>query len=239
MKEETYLGMSPESKSDPIIPAPLPLLFNSRHIPLLLKHLGILGHIGLILKAVKVAHVSLAIQHRHKGRVALAERVEGERLEEGKGLAVREGGNTVFGVCDETCMSASVDYSEWKQAKGWVYRLGEIAHLVTASQATSDKLKIKSSGRSYTGRRSTLGQFLRFAQVSLGVWPENGGKPCHISHKFCTPVSKIWILPLSYGPMLSGGTHTEEFKQDTTQRPVIGRVSVCLAAQDFRGHAIM
>ena len=88
MRKETYLRMSPKSESDPIVPPSLPLLFHSRHIPLLLKHLGILGHIRLVLKAVKVAHVRLAIQHRHKGRVALTERVEGERLEEGEGLAV-------------------------------------------------------------------------------------------------------------------------------------------------------
>lgn len=50
-------------------------------------------------------------------------------------------------------------------------------HRVTASHAVSVRLKIRSSGRSYTGRRSTFVQFLRFAQVSSGVEPEKGGKP--------------------------------------------------------------
>lgn len=54
-------------------------------------------------------------------------------------------------------------------------------HWTTASQAWSVKLKIKSSGLSYTGLRRTFGQFFKLTQVSSGVLPEKGGKPWNIT----------------------------------------------------------
>lgn len=53
----------------------------------------------------------------------------------------------------------------------------EAPYRLMQSQAVSDKLKIRSSGLSYSGRRNTFCQFFKFAQVSSGVPPVNGGKP--------------------------------------------------------------
>jgi len=60
---------------------------------------------------------------------------------------------------------------------------GEMAHRVTASHAISVRLKIRSSGLSYSGLRRTLVQFLRLVQVSSGVLPLKGGKPARNSKR--------------------------------------------------------
>jgi hypothetical protein len=52
---------------------------------------------------------------------------------------------------------------------------------VIASHATSERLKMRSSGLSYSGLRRTFVQFLRLVQVSSGVLPLKGGKPARNS----------------------------------------------------------
>lgn len=57
------------------------------------------------------------------------------------------------------------------------------AYRVTASHAMSVRLKMRSSGLSYSGLRSTLVQFFRLVQVSSGVLPLNGGNPARNSNR--------------------------------------------------------
>ncbi len=148
---------------------------------LLLEHLGIFSHIFSRIERVKVSDISLSIEHRNERSGDLTKGIEGEVLEEFELLDFLDGGDSIFGMGDQAVKdrggtSAPVKLTEKKIDRKEKQRT--LAHRVTANQAESVKLKIKSSGLSYTGLRKTFCQFFRLAQVSSGVLPENGGKPC-------------------------------------------------------------
>lgn len=152
-------------KSDPVVSFALTLLFDRFDISLFLEHLGVLGHVLWGFERIEIAHVGISIKYRYKWRRDLSKTGEGEVGKEGKSLNVCKCGHSIFGMGNKT------DFEPLRR------REDETAYRTTASQAVSVKLKMRSSGRSYTGRRRTLCQLFKFAQVSSGVEPENGGKP--------------------------------------------------------------
>lgn len=210
------IDMPSKRKPDPIIPPRLPsLLLHSRHVPLLLEHLGILGHVRLGLERVKVADIRFAVEHGDEGWVAGAQRGEGDGGEEGEGLDVGEGREAVFGVCDEP---GEVSL----ESKGPIPQRGDSPN----HSVPGDIAQVKDEVLGTIIHRPPE-DLVPVLEVGPGLFRRVTGEWREALHG----VSCKSCFRMDYT------THAEELEQDTAERPVIRRVGVCLAAQDLWRHA--
>src|SRR6266702_740037 len=153
----------------------LVLLADSVYVALLFAYLGVLGHILGRGKIVVISGVFVGVEGRNKWCRCAAKILPWRSFV--KGMSA----HCVESAISHTCVR---DQSVGPKCQGKHYDVsGGDLHLVMASQATSVRLKIRSSGLSYSGRRRTLVQFLRLVHVSSGVPPLNGGKPARNSNR--------------------------------------------------------
>ena len=162
-----------ESHPDPACKR-LVLFFESIHVTLFLAYLGIFGHVIGRGEVVIVSRVVVRVESRNKRCRGTTKVIPWDRFEEGMNTNCIKSTIPCACVCNES--KQSVRKCILGSSCGDLYR-------VIASHATSVKLKIKSSGLSYSGRRKTLVQFLRLVHVSSGVPPLKGGKPARNSNK--------------------------------------------------------
>jgi hypothetical protein len=121
----------------PVVPVAETLFLDSLDISLLLEHLGVLCHVLRRLETVKVADVRLAIEHRDERSGRLSQGRKLGLLEEWQSLDIGESSDSVFRMGDQAIDQYSFSIQQALRT-----------YCMTASHAESDKLKIKSSGRS-------------------------------------------------------------------------------------------